>query len=160
MALICHYSMYLEKSTIAPFMAYCWLSEICISQNSAITGAKENRWRTWVNPTSAFWKRQRKQKEARKIIADSNYNTFYLWAKGQLTWNRICRTNLLEFSGGLPFLSGDSCKPAAHSIPIRHRVLSGNADIYRNSSCSFSCTPALQRDSQTPIPDDKNWIKT
>lgn len=60
------------------------------------------------------------QKEVRKIIAGLNYNTFYLWAKGQFTSGRICRTILLEFRGGPPFLSGDSCKPAAHSITIRH----------------------------------------
>lgn len=82
------------------------------------------------------------QKEVKEIIAGSNYNTFYLWAEGQLAAGGIGRPILLEFRGGPPCLSGDSCKPAAHSIAIRHRVLSRNADTYRSRVVGFNCTPA------------------
>jgi hypothetical protein len=97
-----------------------------------------------VNIHICFWKKgtEAAQKEVKEIIAGLNYNTFYLWAEGQLTAGGICRPILLEFRGGPPFLSGDSCKPAAHSITIRHRVLSRNADMYRSSFVCFNCTPA------------------
>jgi hypothetical protein len=89
-----------------------------------------------------FWKRgtEAAQKEAREIIAGLSCNTFFLWAEGQLTAGRICRPVLLEFRGRPRLLSGDSCKPAAHSITIRHGVLSRNADMYRSSFVCFHCT--------------------
>lgn len=63
MALNCQFSTYLAKSNFAPFLTYCSLAlpEIQIHQNSSLTGVKENRGRTLVNPTSAFWSRHQKQ---------------------------------------------------------------------------------------------------
>lgn len=130
--------------------------------NPALAGVGKNRRRTWMNTHICFWKRgtEAAQKEVKEIIAGLNYNAFYLWAEGQRTAGKICRPILLEFRGGPPFLSGDSCKPAAHGITIRHGVLSRNADMDRSSSVGFACTPAWCSDSQSLIPDDKNWIKT
>lgn len=136
--------------------------KLYLCQNSAPAGVRKNRCRTWVNTHICFRKKRTEaaQKEVKEIIAGLNYNTFYLWAEGQLTAGGTCRPILLEFRGGPPLLSGDSCKPAAHSITIRHWVLSRNADTYRSSFVCLNCTPAWWNDSQSLIPDDKNWIKT
>lgn len=118
-----------------------------LCQNSALAGVGKNRDAEfeWI-PTSVFGKKgtEAAQKEVKEIIAGLNFNTFYLWAEGQLTAGGICRPILLEFRGGPPFLSGDSCKPAAHSITIRHPVLSRNADMYRSRAVCFHCTPASE----------------
>lgn len=82
------------------------------------------------------------QKEVKDIIAGLNYDTFHLWAEGQLPAGGAHRPILLGFKGGPPFLSRDSCKPAAHSITIRHRVASRNADMDRSGPVCFGCTPA------------------
>lgn len=94
-----------------------------------------------MNTHICFWKRgtEAAQKEVKEIIAGLNYNAFYLWAEGQHTAGKICRPILLEFRGGPPFLSGDSCKPAAHGITIRHGVLSRNAD---RTEAALSASPA------------------
>lgn len=127
---------------------YIWLLsagslKLYLCQNSAPAGVRENRCRTQVNIHICFWKKgtEAAQTEVKEIIAGLNNNTFYLWAEGQLTAGGLCRPILLEFRGGPPFLSGDSCKPAAHSITIRHWVLSRNADMYRSSFVSSDCTP-------------------
>jgi hypothetical protein len=136
--------------------------KLYLCQNPALAGVGKNRHRTWINTHICFCKRgpEAAQKEVREIIAGLNYHTFYLWAEGQRTAGKICRPILLEFRGGPLFLSGDSCKPAVHGITIRRGVLSKNADTDRSSSVGFPCTPACCSDSQSLIPDDKNWIQT
>lgn len=96
------------------------------------------------------------QKEGSEIIAGLNRHTFYLRAGGQFTPGRIGQSCLLEFQAGPPFWSGDSCKPAAHSIPIRRRVPLKDCWYGRKR---LPLHFALWNDSQSWIPDDKNWIK-